>query len=335
MDYLPTRRQVVQGMGAVGLGLLAGCGSVQLPGYAVPSARAPRIGFLSPYASDERPLAFREGLQELGYIEGQNVSVEYRFGDGDPERLPTLAQELVALPVDIIVATGPAVRAVRAATNTIPIVIGAALDPVGDGHVASFARPGGIITGSTLMSGGLPSKRLEILNETLARPLRVAVLGTLENQVAAAELAELETAARALGLQVFGMDMRRPDEIEAILDNLLRERPDALLLLLHSPAVTIQSRRIHEFAVQQRLPSMGPARIDAANGGLLAYGPNHAQLHHRAAYFVDRILKGTKPADLPVEQPMRFDFVINARTAQALGLTLPHHVLLQATEVIQ
>jgi putative ABC transport system substrate-binding protein len=316
----------------VGLGLLAGCG--RLPWQAQAPAKIPQLGYLSAFApGDGLTAAFREGLREHGYIEGQNIVIEYRFAEGRQDRVPELAAELVRLSPELIVTSGTGTRAVKEATSTIPIVMAASGDPVGSGLVTSLGRPGGNVTGSTLMSPQLGAKRLELL-EAVAGPARVAVLGNGADPAVAVQLKEIQAAAPALGLQLLVLDVRAPEELEAAFETVLRERPGALLVPL-DPLLNVHSQRVRDLAAQGRLPTMWYVRQAVEAGGLMAYGPSHLDAHRRAAYYVDRFLKGANPADLPIEQPREFDFVINLKTARALGLTIPQHVLLQATEVIQ
>jgi putative tryptophan/tyrosine transport system substrate-binding protein len=329
MNHL-SRRRVVLGAGAVGLGLLAGCG--RLPGQAQPSTKVARIGVLSqvPTAGILTSLdTFRQGLQDLGYVEGQDISIEYRSADGDPARLPALATELVKFQVDVIVAVAglEAPGAARDATSTIPIVMVTPGDPVRMGLVASLGRPGGNVTGLTQFAIELAPKRFELLKETLPGIARVVYFYDRRQH-------ELEAAAEVLGVHLQRVEVPGPDEYEAAFDAAARWRADALLHNGGAFAATNRSRII-ALAAQRRLPAIYYAASFVRDGGLMAYAASATESYRRAANYVDRILKGAKPADLPVEQPMRFDFVINLRTAEALGLSIPHHVLLQATEVIQ
>jgi putative tryptophan/tyrosine transport system substrate-binding protein len=329
------RRQVVQGAGAVGLGLLVGCGRLPWQTPSVPKVY--RIGVLDAggrASSDLRRDAFLQGLHEFGYTEGENILIDYRHADGRLAPLPTLATELVRLPVDVIVtATAPAISAAKDATSTIPIVMANSPDPVTAGLVASLARPGGNVTGLTDMAVGLSAKRLELLKAAVPAASRVAILWQSGNPGNELILSETQDAARALGVDLEPLGVREPNEFEAAFETLSSKGVDAIIVA-QGPLVT-QGRRIVELATKSGLPVMYPGRGLVEVGGLMAYGPSAPGNWRRAAYYVDRILKGTKPADLPVEQPMTFDFVINLQTAQALGLTIPHHVLLQATEVIQ
>jgi putative ABC transport system substrate-binding protein len=329
----PSRRQLVQG--AVGLGLLAGCG--RRPGQGQPQqiAKAPRVGVAIPALAPSAPEldAFRQGLRELGYTEGQNIAVEWRFAEGDLKRLSGQMAELVQLPVDVIVTAGtPGVLAAKQATSTIPILMAAhsAGDPVEEGLVASLARPGGNVTGLTELAPQLIGKRLELLKDAVPEFRRVAVLSTPSVR----QRDEVLAAARALDVQVHTLAAHDPDELEAVFEEAAREGVQGLLILSNT-FVLAHRARILELAAKSQVPTMSDQRLFVVAGGLAAYGASRTAIWRQAASHLDKILKGAKPADLPIEQPMRFDFVINLKTAQTLGLTIPHHVLLQATEVIQ
>jgi putative ABC transport system substrate-binding protein len=271
----------------------------------------------------------------LGYVEGRNISIESRSAEGKDDRLPALAADLVRSKVDVIVATsGAATRAVQQTTRTIPIVMSLVNDPVGSGLVASLARPGGNVTGLTIMAPDLMAKRLELLKEVVPKVSRVALLQNPDNPASAAQLREAEAAARALGVQPQTLEARNPQEIEGAFAAMIRERAGALLILSDAIFFT-QRRQIAELAAKGRVPSIIGTRDYPDAGGLMAYGPNFLDLERRAATFVDRILKGAKPGDLPVEQPTKFDLVINLKTAKALGLTIPQWLLLRADHVIQ
>ena len=332
-----SRRQLMQGMGAVGLGLLAGCG--RLPGQAQPPAKVARIGFLASGSPDDPALsldAFRQGLAEFNLIEGQNVALEIRYGEGQLDRIGDLARELVRLPVAVLVARGAApIRAAKEATNTTPIVMAAGGgDPVGTGLVTSLARPGGNVTGLSDLRTELSAKRVQLLTDIRPGLSRVGFLWTPALPDRAQELADTEAAARTFGVGVHAIEVSAANDLDGAFETALREQLDALLIQTNGLLNTMRPR-IAEFALRNRLPTAAQDRQLVVAGGLLYYGTNLPGQLRRAAYYVDRILKGAQPADLPVEQPREFDFVINARTAQALGLTIPHHVLLQATEVIQ
>jgi putative tryptophan/tyrosine transport system substrate-binding protein len=304
-----------------------------LAAEAQPRSKVPRIGILTPVAEASTPLweAFRHGLRDLSYVEGQTIVLEYRFAAGQTERLPALAAELVQLPVDLLVTnSGPGAQAAKEATDTIPIVTATS------GHyvVGSLARPGGNITGLTLMTPELGGKRLELLKEVLPQVSRVAVLQNVGNPVSADELREIEATARRLGLQLHALAIRHPDAVDRVFAAMTREGAEVLLVL--ADAVFWNHRtRLVALAAQHRLPAVFDAREFAEVGGLMTYGPSVPDSYRRAATYVDKILKGAKPADLPVEQPTTFELVINLKTAEALGLTIPPALLFQADEVIR
>jgi putative tryptophan/tyrosine transport system substrate-binding protein len=328
-----TRRQVVQGTGALGLGLLAGCS--WLPGQAPSATKVWRIGLLSPVSPPWVYLAdFRGGLHERGLVEGQKVTIEYRYADNQRERLPTLAAELVRLPVDVLVAhTTPSTAAAQQATTTIPIVFMAISDPVGQGFVASLAQPGANLTGTSDFGVALSGKRLELLRESVPGTGPMAVLRPVSNPASALEWRATEDAARALGVELHVLDVRGADDLPGAFDAARRADCTAMLVLTDS-GINTNLPQIVSLAASIQLPVMYFQRAHAAGGGLMAYGPKYPDLYRRAGYYIDRILKGAKPADLPVEQPATFDFFVNSKTAETLGLTIPHHILLQATEVI-
>jgi putative ABC transport system substrate-binding protein len=331
MDHW-SRRQFVQGAGAAGVGLLAGCG--RWPGQAQPS-KAPQLGILAHEGGEASLDAFEQGLADLGYTVGRSVLIEHRRA-AEPEALPALAAELVGLPVDIIVTEGQtATLAARQATDTIPIVqMAGGGDLVEVGLVASLARPGGNVTGLTSMAPQLTGKRLELLKATVPDAARVGILLGAGIGANSPTWNELQSAARSLNLSLVSLELHGPDAVEDVLGAATRAAADALVVVT-DPVTLSRSQRIVDLAAQRRLPAMYAQRQFVVAGGLMAYGPNSPGQFRRAAYYVDRIVKGAKPADLPVEQPMTFDFVINLKTAQALGLTIPQHVLLQATEVIR
>jgi putative tryptophan/tyrosine transport system substrate-binding protein len=326
-----SRRGFVVGA-SVGLGLLAGCG--RLPWQAQPKIY--RIGFLSGTfsASSAEFEAFRQGLRALGYVEGQNTLLESRFAEND-DQLPALAADLVRLQVDVIVGSGtPANQAAKEATGTIPIVIASSGDPVKSGLVASYARPGGNLTGFSSLSQGLSGKRLQLLTETVPGTSRVAVLGNPINPVVALTLSEMPAAAHALAVRLQVLEVQGPDDFEGAFEAAGRERAEALVTELD--ALTSAHRtRIVDLAAKSGLPAIYPERGFVEVGGLMAYAVSFPALYRRAAGSVDKILNGAQPADLPVEQPMTFDFVVNLKTAQALGITFPNEIMLQVTEVIQ
>jgi putative ABC transport system substrate-binding protein len=330
----PTRRAFLRA-GLGGVSLLLACD--RLPGQPPPAPPVPRIGYLEmapnpiEAAWDE---AFRQGLHDLGYVEGQNVAVEWKAASSG-EQLTELAVDLVRLPVELIVVRGDAVaRAVTAASPTMPVVVALTADPIATGLVTSLARPGGQVTGLSATAPQLTGKRLELLTEAAPQITRVAIFWNPSEPPRQAEFREAEAAARALGLQLQSLEVRGPADFDAAFAAALVERADGLLVFAGQLIVS-QDERIVAFAKHHRLPAMYVQRVQVEAGGLMAYGPSQLAMHRRAAYFVDRILKGTKPGELPVEQPTTFDFIVNLQTAQALGLTIPQHVLLQATEVIQ
>jgi putative ABC transport system substrate-binding protein len=282
-----------------------------------------------------RTEAFRQGLRELGYEEGKNIVIEYRYAEGKFDRLPALAAELVRLKVDVIVTSGPPVtRAAKEATNTIPIVMANEADPVGSGVIASLARPGGNITGLSQLSPELAGKRLELLKEVVPKLGRVAVFGTSTSPSTAPSLKETELAAGALGVKVQYLDVLDPKDIEIAFRAASKGRVDAVLVL-GSPVLNAQRKQIVDLAVKSRLPAIYPQTEYTEAGGLMYYGANTPDLFRRAATYVDKILKGTKPADLPVEQPKKFEFIINLKAAKQIGLTIPQNVLARADSVIK
>jgi putative ABC transport system substrate-binding protein len=331
-----SRRQFVQGVGVAGLGLLAGCG--RWPWQAEPAAKIPRVGFLYPLSLAAPPdylESFRQGLHERGYVEGQNIELVVRSAEGEYERLPALAAELVRLPVDVIVASAvPGIQAAQQATSTIPIVMASVVDARETGLVASLARPRENITGLSNMAPVLAAKQLELLKEAVPGLSQVAVLWDPANPGNTPQLRAVAGAAAALGVRLQPVEVRDPDELDGAFQAMLNEQADGLIVLV-DVMLFIHRAPIADLAGKSRLPAVYGRREHVEAGGLMGYAPNLSDMYRRAAYYVDRILKGTKPADLPVEQPREFDFVINLKTAQALGLTIPQHVLLQATEVIQ
>jgi putative tryptophan/tyrosine transport system substrate-binding protein len=300
------------------------------------AGKVPLIGFLSPgNAMSAGNEAFRQGLRELGYAEGQNLIVEYRWGEGDTARLPALAAELVQLRVDVLVtSSNPAVLAARQATGTIPIVFAASSEPVGAGLVTSLAHPGGNATGLSLVTPELSGKRLQLLQETLPRLARVVLLWDAGNIGMADRVRETEAAARQLGVALHVEWVRDLAGLDRAFTALAQARPDAFLTTVE-PFTGDHRQRIVAFAAQHRLPAMYEEREFVDVGGLMAYGPSLAANYRRAATYVDKILKGAKPGDLPVEQPTKFELVINLKTAKALGLTIPQSVLVRSDEVIR
>jgi putative ABC transport system substrate-binding protein len=300
------------------------------------TTKVPRIGHLQ-VRCGIFPVteAFRQGLRALGYVEGQNLAIESRCADGHFARLPDLVAALVRLPVDVIVVGGEnAARVAQQATRTIPIVMAAGGDPVELGLVASLARPGGNITGLSLLSLGLGGKRLELLKEIVPNASQVAVLFNPADATNIREWREMEGAARWLGVQLHALELRGPTEFESAFATAIREGTGALMTLRNWLLEGHQTQII-DFAAKSRLPVMYDQRVYVDAGGLMSYGPSVPDSFRRAATYVDKILKGAKPADLPVEQPMKFEFVINLKTAKALGLTIPPTLLFQADRVIR
>jgi putative tryptophan/tyrosine transport system substrate-binding protein len=317
--------------------LIGAAAWMPLAANAQPSSKLHRIGYLSgPASSASAPLvqAFRNGLGDFGYIEGQNISVEWRFSRGN-EELPSLANELIQLKVAGVVATGgPAIRAVKQLTDSIPIIMAFSGDPVGTGLIGSLGRPGGNLTGLSLMSPDLSAKRVEILKEALPRIRRVATLWNPDDPVYALELQRTEAAAQALNISLHPVEARARDDFEAAFVGMVRAQADALIVFAHG--LTILNRdRLIELASQNRMPTIYGTRESVTDGGLMAYGPSIPVLYRRAAFYVDKILKGTKPGDIPVEQPTSFELVVNLRTAKALGLEIPATLLARADEVIE
>jgi putative tryptophan/tyrosine transport system substrate-binding protein len=317
---------------AFALGLLAAplaAPAQQLPGK---TARIGLLFFVSTPFLDE---AFRQGLRELGYVEGQNIVIEYRSAEGKDERLPGLAAELVRLKVDVIVAASPpATEAAKQATSTIPIVFTVSGDPVAEGFVASLARPGGNLTGLATISPELVGKQLEMLKGVAPKVTRVAVLQNPSTGLHPVALRQAEGAARALGVQLQILEARTPSEIDAAFAAMSSRRAGGVLVL-RDAMFRAQRTQIAALAAKSRLPAVYGFREQAEAGGLMAYGASVPHMFRRAATYVDKILKGAKPADLPVEQPTKFELVINLKTAKALGLTIPPSLLGQADQVIQ
>jgi putative ABC transport system substrate-binding protein len=298
--------------------------------------RVRRIGYLSPSRGVPQISAqFVQDLRQLGWIEGKNVLFEFRYGENDADRLARMAAELVRLNVDVIVAAGTlGPLAAKRATETIPIVMASAGDPLGSGLVASLARPGGNVTGMSLMAPDLGGKRLEILKEMLPALSRVAVLWNAANPYPALVFRETESAARKLGIEVHSVEVRAPGDFDGALETAVRQHASALITV-EDPLTMNYRNQIAEFAAKNRLPAIYGLREYVEAGGLISYGARLADLMRRAAGYVDKIFKGAKPADLPVEQPTKFELVINLKTANALGLTVPDKLLAIADEVIE
>lgn len=336
-----SRRQFLGGSLAVaGLGLLPGCGLPSLTPR--PTSRVARIGWLATARTDD-PVrvrlsgAFRQGLRDLGWVEGETVVIDFRSAEGRSDKVPALAAELVRLQPDVIVvASGAtALRPLRDATDTIPIVVGSfGGDPVADGFATSLARPGGNVTGLSSIAPELSGKRLELLRTAIPGVSRVAVFWNAAVPSLRSDWQQTEAASEGLGLRLLPFVIRGPDDFETAFSAVSSQATDALLSLPDAVTLTYRAR-IVEFAARARLPAMYAFRESAEDGGLMAYGPSLPDMFRRAAAYVDKILRGASPADLPIERPATFDFLINLKTATALGLIIPQPVLQQATEIIQ
>ncbi len=324
-------------LGSLGLLVTLSLGILLVPlaADAQQAGKVPRIGVLSGLSPEGGSYIYplREGLREFGYVEGQNIAIEWRWAHGRTERLADLAAELVRLKVDVIVAPGNApVTAAQRATRTIPIVMAIVTDPVALGFVASLARPGGNITGLTSQAADLLGKRLQLLKEAVPNVSRMAVLWDPTFPGIRAAVSEAKAAARALGVQLELLEARSPSDLDNAFAAMTRE---GAVFVFGSPMLLTHRARIAELALKSRLPAACASRDYVEAGCLMSYTANWADLSRRAAYFVDRILKGTRPADLPVEQPTKFDLIINLKTAKALGLTIPQSILILADQVIQ
>ncbi|TMA07033.1 MAG: ABC transporter substrate-binding protein [Deltaproteobacteria bacterium] len=319
---------------ALGAMLLA----LSFPANAQQPKKVGRIGYLAagtPSARAPYTEAFRQGLRDLGYIEGQNIAIEYRYAQEKLDRQPALAAELVSLKVDVILTAGASgTRSAREATNTIPIIMAQDPDPVGNGFVTSLARPGGNITGLSSLVAELGGKRLELLREVVPRLSRVAVLGTSTNPANAQQLREAELAAGPIGVRLQFLDVLDPKDIETGFRAATKGRADAVLVF-GGPFFIPRRTKIAELAIKSRLPAIYNRSEFVEAGGLMTYGASIPDLYRRAATYVDKILKGTKPADLPVQQPIKFEFVINLKAAKQIGLTIPPNVLARADRVIR
>ena len=325
------RRDFIKGIGGA-------AAAWPLAARAQSSSRVPLIGFLgNSTATLEANLigSFRDGLRDLGYIEGQNIFIEYRWAEGKYERFPALIGELIGLKVDVIVTAGtPAALAVKKVATSIPLVMAAVGDPVGTGIVASLARPGGNITGLSGMAPELEGKRLELLRQFVPNLSRVAVFWNPANAFNPAALTQARTAAEVLRLDLLPLAVRTTEELDDAFAAIVKERPGALITF--ADRIFLHNRvRMMEFAAKNRLPSVNAYRELVEAGGLMSYGPSYEDMHRRAAIYVDKILKGAKPSDLPVEQPTKFELVINLKTARALTLTVPPVLLALADEVIE
>jgi putative ABC transport system substrate-binding protein len=314
--------------------LFALCSSAE----AQQAKKVPRIGFLSsvsPSTISARVEAFRQGLSGLGYVEGKNIVFEWRYAEGKRDRLPALAADLVRLKVDVIVSAGPGpTRSAKQATRTIPIVMGFDDDPVGNGFAASLARPGGNITGLATLAPELSGKQLELLREIVPKLSRVAVLGNASQPGHPQALKEINLSADGFGVQVQYLEVRGPKDIETAFRAASEEHANAVLVL-GSPIVFAQRSQLADLAVKNRLPAIYARPEYVEDGGLVFYGPSYNDLFRRAATYVDKILKGAKPADLPIEQPKKFEFIINLKAAKQIGLTIPPNVLARADKVMK
>jgi putative tryptophan/tyrosine transport system substrate-binding protein len=314
--------------------LFALCGSVD----AQQTKKIPRIGLVdagSPATTGHRAQAFVQGLRDLGYVEGENIVIEYRWAAGKLESLPALVEDVVRLRVDVIVSSAtPAIRFAKEQITTIPIVMAGVTDPVGVGFVTSLARPGGNITGLTHLSPDLTGKRLEILKEVVPRLVRVAVLWNPNHPGQPVAFKDTQVAAEALKVTLISMEARNREEIEKVLSGMEKVRPQALFELA-DPLTFFNRQLITDFAAKHKLPAMYSFAEWVDTGGLMSYGTSFPDLFRRAATYVDKILKGTKPAELPVEQPMKFEFIINLKAAKQIGLTIPQSVLYRADRVIK
>jgi putative ABC transport system substrate-binding protein len=301
-------------------------------------AKVPRIGYLVLPALDDPPSeerqTFLQGLREFGYVEGRTIMIEYRSAAWNRELLPEIAAELVDLKVDLIVAAGLTIQAAKDATKTIPIVMPATPDPVGAGFVSSLARPGGNITGLSLAAPDLSGKRLELLKEAVRKVSRLAVLWNSASPNAETEWKAMQPTAKALGIKLESRAVRNADEFLRTFSDMSRRRPDGLMTILDT-LTSSYSKIIADWALQARLPTIFGYGAAAEAGGLMSYAPRFPDLYRRAAYYVDRILKGTPPAELPVEQPTKFEFIINLKTAKQIGVTIPPEVLYRADKLIK
>jgi putative tryptophan/tyrosine transport system substrate-binding protein len=299
--------------------------------------KVPRIGFLASnsFSGEDNLRVLRQGLRELGYVEGKNITIEYQSAEGKFDRLPVLAAELIRLKVDVIVIQGtPAAAAAKNATSTIPIIISGGTDPVATGLVPSLARPGGNITGVTIMNEELAGKRLELLKETSPKVSRIGVLWNSTNPGAAAVFKQTQSAAQELRLPLQSLEVQTVNDLQGAFDAATRSGVNGLALLATVP-ITDHLKLVADLAVKNRLPSIYDRSVFVESGGLMSYGPNVLNMARRAAIYVDKVLKGANPGDLPVERPTKFDFVINLKTAKQIGLTIPPNVLARADKVIR
>ena len=319
------------------LALLASTATLSRVGHAQQPAKLPTIGFLvagTPSSHSRWVAAFEQRLRELGWIDGRTIAIEYRWAEGRPDRAGELAAELVQRKVDVIVTSGTAiVLATKQATSAIPIVFAAAGDPVGTGLVTSLAQPGGNVTGLSIQQTDVAAKRVELLCEVIPGLRRIAILANVKGPAVVLDMREVQAAARALGVEVIASEIRHGEDIALALDA-VKNRAEALYVV-NDPLVDTQRIRINAFALAARLPTMYASREHVEAGGLMSYGTNFAEMFRRAANLVDKIVKGARPSDLPVEQPTKLELVINLHTAKALGLAIPESLLARADEVIE
>ena len=331
LDRMTTRRELLIALGAGALAW-AGAARAQAP------AKVRRMGLLSPFSPSDTALghqAFRQGLRDLGWVEGKNIKIEYRYAEGRSDRLPDLAGDLVRLKVDVIVASvNTDALVAQKATRAIPIVMVSAGDPVATGLVESLARPGGNVTGLSQMTVEIVGKRLELLKEMVPRLSRVAVLWNPQGAFSPVAWKEIQLPARQLGIHLHSLEVRSPSEFDKALEDATQARAGALFIIA-DPVIVTNLKRIADLAAKSRLPSIFQLSEFADSGGLVAYGPDLADMYRRAATYVDKILKGAKPGDLPIEQPTKFELVINLKTAKAIGLTIPQNLLFRADRVIE
>lgn len=302
------------------------------------SGRLPRVGYLGTSSASLEPelvKAFREGLRERGYVEGKDILIEYRWAEGNYQRFPDLVADLVKLKVDLILTAGtPGALAAKRATQTIPIVMAVTGDAVATGLVSSLARPGGNLTGLTTMVPDLEGKRLEILREVLPKLVAVVVLLNTSNPLTAIQWEQTKTSAKALGIQLQPIELQRPEDFKDAFARVARQRPDAITMVADRFQLA-HRMQIVDFVAKTRLPAMYPYREFVAAGGLMSYGPSYADLFRRSATYVDKILRGAKPRDLPIEQPTKFEFLVNLKTAKILGVPIPPSLLLRADHVFE
>jgi putative ABC transport system substrate-binding protein len=314
--------------------------ALSFPAEAQQAGKIPRVGFISSAGSPENPWppfeAFRQGLRELGYVEGKNLLIEHRYGEGRLDRMPDLVNELLQQKVDVFVATNNvAIRVAKKATKTIPILMVSSIDPVAAGYVDSLARPGANITGLAFLARELSAKRVELLKEILPRMSRIAILWNPEGPGPTVAFKEYQSAATAFKLNLQSLEVRGPNpDFEDTFQAAKKGRAEALIIV-ENPLIHQHLKQILELATKTRLPSMNENNLDVEAGGLLSYGANYPDLYRHAATYVDKILKGAKPADLPVEQPTKFELVINLKTAKQIGLTIPPWLLMRADKVIK